>query len=108
IGILTIQTRDASEHVVTVLVDRGQRGTSITRRVNLENLWRLRKSLIRIDFRPFRMRDGDEVYVIDEERFLQLICDTQLVTPVAPAQEIGTNADVLIGIRHVESSGRVE
>src|SRR6185503_18156472 len=56
----------------------------------------------------FRMRNGNELHVIDEERFFELIRHAYFVTSVALAQEIARNANVLIGVGDVETSGRIE
>src|ERR1700741_2921543 len=78
------------------------------RRIDLERLWRNRKSFVWINLNTFRMRNRNQLKAVGKQRFLEFVCHLQLVTSVMFAQQIAWNTNVLIRIGHVEDSGRVE
>ena len=98
IRVPAIERGDLRQHVVAVLVARAKRRTWRPHALELVGARLLPEPFLGIDVHAGAMIDGDELQAIDEQRFLELVGDAQLVAPVARAELVAADADVLVGI----------
>src|SRR4051794_28202554 len=84
VGRAPIERGDPRTDVVAVFINGSSRRPSIARRYRLEEgPRRLVKSFVRIHGHVGVMIDGDELQLVDEQHFLELVGDAQFVAAVS-------------------------
>src|SRR5215211_6304278 len=106
VGISPVDLHETIEHVVSMLVDSGERRPRILCDEQTERLRFGSHAFVRVDLRAFRMIDRYELKAIQKECFFELVRDSQLEPAMSLAQAAAGDSDIFIRVWTVMQAGR--
>ena len=100
-GVAAVEPGDAVRDVAARVVDGPDRRADVPHRVEAVRLGRGRHPLVRVHLHVARMRQRQQLELVDEQHLLQLVRHPQLEAALARAELVAPDADVLDGIGRV-------